>query len=110
MQIDAVSWGLSWDLTYPGSTFSALTLKIKSEAWGRHESSGDRNLCGSHSVRDPEIMSDLDLLNPDWVDYTGTEWVERSWQCVQQAWAKFTYSSIYSREQFLWALFYAQDL
>ena len=28
-------------LSYPRKTFSALNLKIISETWGRHESSGD---------------------------------------------------------------------
>ena len=60
-------------LSYPRKTFSALNLKIKIETWGRHESSGGRNSCGSHSFQDLKIVRYLHLLNPDLMDYASTD-------------------------------------
>ena len=72
-------------LSYPRKTFSALNLKIKSETWGRHESSGDRNSCGSHSFQGLKIVRYLHLLNPDLMDYTSTDKLKIMTTCSKYA-------------------------
>lgn len=72
-------------LSYPRKTFSALNLKIKSETWGRHESSGDRTSCGSHSFQGLKIVRYLHLLNPDLMDYASTDKLKIMTTCSKYA-------------------------
>lgn len=84
-------------LSYPRKTFSALNLlKIKSETWGRHESSGDRNSCGSHSFQGLKIVRYLHLLSPDLMDFASTDKLKIMTTCSKYAF-KFIYSFILSR-------------